>query len=364
MEPRFTARKQGASTVVEFQTESLMNQSELERIGQALYRLIDEEERRQIVLDFTRVRCLSSQAIGILLTLNKKLSQLDGGELVLSGVGPKLTEMLKLTRLNRVFNIRPAKTAVVAGGFTLVELLVVIGIIALLISILLPVLAKARDNAMKVKCMSNLRQLGTAFVMYAQQNEGAFPFVGSRSNPGGQDLAEDWIHWRTPLNKGGLETSAVAPYLGARRQVLEQIFRCPADDLQQRQQISPPYPFSYTMNGYMDPRGFDHAPGIRRGPRLGSIRNAAEKTLLVEESEATINDGHWAPGGYNGNTWQIGFDRLSIRHDQRIDDFSTITSGVVSYPDKRGNACFCDGHVEFITRAFAHDPSHIVPGNW
>jgi prepilin-type N-terminal cleavage/methylation domain-containing protein len=63
-------------------------------------------------------------------------------------------------------------------GFTLIEILVVVGIIAILISILFPVLSNVRKSAQEVVCESNLRQFGMAIQMYANQNRGALPQKG------------------------------------------------------------------------------------------------------------------------------------------------------------------------------------------
>jgi prepilin-type N-terminal cleavage/methylation domain-containing protein len=72
-----------------------------------------------------------------------------------------------------------------ASGFTLVELLVVIGVISVLIAVLLPALNKARAAANRVSCLSNQRQLATALVGYSVLAKGQLPPSGSKENPKG-----------------------------------------------------------------------------------------------------------------------------------------------------------------------------------
>lgn len=109
MDHLFVTSQVGDMTVVEFRTASLMNPAELERLSTALYRLADDEGRHQLLLDFTPVKYLSSQAIGIIITLNKKATQQEGGRLVLCGVNESLMKLLKITRLDRILKIVPTR---------------------------------------------------------------------------------------------------------------------------------------------------------------------------------------------------------------------------------------------------------------
>jgi anti-anti-sigma factor len=111
MDDVYKLREYGKHTVVAFQTSSLMNPADVERLRGDLIRLVDEEKRTHLVLDFTRVQFLSSQVIGILLTLNKKLTGAfaGGAQFVLCGVGPQLLELLKISRLDRILTIKATR---------------------------------------------------------------------------------------------------------------------------------------------------------------------------------------------------------------------------------------------------------------
>src|SRR5689334_16378669 len=101
-------------------------------------------------------------------------------------------------------------------GFTLVELLVVLGILTVLIGLLLPAITRARKQALRVVCQSNLRQVGHAVLAYAEANRGSFPA------PAYAEVVypEDWVHWQPGRD---VSREGVMRYLDGNVEVL----KCP-----------------------------------------------------------------------------------------------------------------------------------------
>ena len=105
----------GPVMIVEFRNPSLMDPLVLENTSRRLYALVDEEDRRKVIMDFEKVQYLSSQAIGILLSMKKRIDALGNGRLVLCGIGPKLAELLKITRLDKIMTIKPTQKEALAS---------------------------------------------------------------------------------------------------------------------------------------------------------------------------------------------------------------------------------------------------------
>ena len=117
----YKLRQYDLQTAVVIQTSSLMNQGDVERLKTDLLRMVDAEKRTRLIIDFTEVQFISSQVIGTLLSVHKRLAAAKsadaGAELVLCGLRPQLLDLLKITRLDRLLKIKPTrKEAIVQAG--------------------------------------------------------------------------------------------------------------------------------------------------------------------------------------------------------------------------------------------------------
>lgn len=274
-------------------------------------------------------------------------------------------------------------------AFTLVELLVVIGIIALLISILLPALNRAREQARMVKCASNERQIFMYTQMYVQENRGVYPVPPSPIDTPATTPTYPvaWyaygiaptsmmamahfeiINPGTPLARQG----ALMYYLPASYEARVQIFSCPSALAERVVSLgNVPYVsqtnFTYSFNGML---GWDHTKNAFRQSQIqtmsppfrainqSQVFHSANKILIWEEESAndglcelTEDKGGPGPPGnpFNFDGFQ-GSDKPSTRHLGTDQDYPTPPASLANWvaPPGYGNYCFADGHVDRLT---------------
>jgi anti-sigma B factor antagonist len=102
---RVEVNEVGEVTVVHFRDQKIIEDLGIQEMGQELFQLVEGENRKKLVLNFSSVDFLSSAALGKLITLDKK-TKARGGSLKLCNIRPEIYEVFAITRLNRLFDIR------------------------------------------------------------------------------------------------------------------------------------------------------------------------------------------------------------------------------------------------------------------
>jgi anti-sigma B factor antagonist len=95
----------GDVTVVRFVDRKILDEANIQELGQELFQLVEEENRKSLLLNFLSVEFLSSAALGKLITLDKKVKA-HGGKLKLSNIRPEIYEVFAITKLNKLFDIK------------------------------------------------------------------------------------------------------------------------------------------------------------------------------------------------------------------------------------------------------------------
>lgn len=218
-------------------------------------------------------------------------------------------------------------------AFTLIELLVVVAVIGILIAILLPSLANAREQAKQTYCLANQKTLAMAMLQYSHENKDAI--AGSYTN--GKNC---WVDWPQFANGSYLtqsqldtQTDTSAEQRGITKGLLfkyagrVEVYHCPSD---KRNQGPKPENGDLAYRTYSLPNFLNGSPSDESGiggtvvaQRLSQIRRPAESFSCVEESD---------PRGFNINSWLMYLNRQAW--------IDTLTVWHVN----RGTIGFCDGH--------------------
>ena len=111
---RIVVSKVGDVTVVKFVDKKILDEANIQALGQELFALVELDNRRSIVLNFTDVEFLSSAALGKLITLDRKVKAAKG-RLKLSDIRPEILEVFQITKLNKVFDIRKDESEAISA---------------------------------------------------------------------------------------------------------------------------------------------------------------------------------------------------------------------------------------------------------
>ncbi|MBX3411284.1 MAG: STAS domain-containing protein [Pirellulales bacterium] len=95
----------GDVTVVRFVDRKILDEANIQELGLELFRLVEDDHRQKLLLNFSSVEFLSSAALGKLITLDKKVKA-HGGKLKLSNIRPEIYEVFAITKLNKLFDIK------------------------------------------------------------------------------------------------------------------------------------------------------------------------------------------------------------------------------------------------------------------